>query len=66
VNHDGGRSAPTRPHPARDAAITPRLAEILARMVEAALDAEDAAGTTRGTVATRRSPAPRDRRPDAA
>jgi hypothetical protein len=32
------------------AGITPRLAEILAMMVEAALEAEDAASTVRGNV----------------
>lgn len=43
--------------------MTPRLAEILVAMVEAVLDAEDALGATRGTVAIRRPKAPRDRRP---
>lgn len=45
--------------------ITPRLAEILAAMVDAVLDAEDAPRATRGTVAVRRPRAPRDRRPSA-
>jgi hypothetical protein len=45
--------------------MTPRLAEILAAMVEAVLDAEDAIRATRGTVAIRRPKAPRDRRPSA-
>jgi hypothetical protein len=45
--------------------MTPRLAEILAAMVEAVLDAEDALRATRGTVAIRRSKAPRDHRPAA-
>ena len=44
--------------------MTPRLAEILAAMVEAVLDAEDAPRATRGTVPIRR--APRERRPGAA
>jgi len=47
------------------AAMTPRLAEILAAMVDAVLDAEDAPRATRGTVAVRRPRAPRDRRPSA-
>jgi hypothetical protein len=46
--------------------LTPRLAEILAAMVEAIIDAEDARRATRGTVAIRRPRAPRDRRPAAA
>jgi hypothetical protein len=46
--------------------MTPRLAEILAAMVEAVLDAEDALRATRGTVTIRRPRAPRDRRPAAA
>jgi hypothetical protein len=46
--------------------MTPRLAEILAAMVEAVLDAEDAPRATRGTVAIRRPRTPRDRRPAAA
>ena len=45
--------------------MTPRLAEILAAMVDAVLDAEDAIRATRGTVAIRRPRAPRDRRPPA-
>ena len=46
--------------------LTPRLAEILAAMVEAVLDAEDALRATRGKIPTRRPRAPRDRRPAAA
>ena len=49
--------------PVRAGGITPRLAEILARMAEAALDAEDAACATRGKVLTRRPGAPPGRRP---
>jgi len=45
--------------------MTPRLAEILAAMVEAVLDAEDALRATRGTVAIRMSRASRDHRPAA-
>jgi len=43
--------------------MTPRLAEILAAMVEAVLDAEDVLRATRGTVAIWRPRTPRDRRP---
>lgn len=46
--------------------MTPRLAEILAAMVEAVLNGDDAFRDTRGTVAVRRPKAPRDRRPSAA
>jgi len=46
--------------------LTPRLVEIIAAMVEAVLDAEDALRATRGKVPTRRPRAPRDRRPAAA
>ena len=45
--------------------ITPRLAEVFAAMVDAALDAEDPLPATRGTVAIRRPTAPRLRRPAA-
>jgi len=44
-------------------ALTPRLAEIIAAMVDAVLDAEDSRRAARGTVAIRRSRAPRDHRP---
>jgi hypothetical protein len=47
-------------------ALTPRLAEIIAAMVDAVLDAEDSRRAARGTVAIRRSRAPRDHRPAAA
>lgn len=69
------RPTPQPPHtgpPGRRAdrggapALTARLAEILAAMVEAVLDAEDALGATRGKIPTRRPRAPRDRRPAAA
>lgn len=46
--------------------MTPRLAEILAAMVDAVLNSEDAFRDTRGTVAVRRPKAPRDRRTSAA
>ena len=46
-------------------ALTPRLAEIIAAMVDAVLDAEDSRRAARGTVAIRRSRAPRDHRPAA-
>jgi hypothetical protein len=46
--------------------LTPRLVEIIAAMVEAVLDAEDALCATRGKIPTRRPRAPRDRRPAAA
>jgi hypothetical protein len=46
--------------------MTPRLAEILAAMVEAVLDAEVAFRAPRGTVPIRRPRASRDRRPAAA
>ena len=46
-------------------ALTPRLAEIIAAMVDAILDAENASRATRGTVAIRMSRAPRDDRPAA-
>jgi hypothetical protein len=45
--------------------LTPRLAEIIAAMVDAVLDAEDSRRATRGTVAIRMSRASRDRRPTA-
>jgi hypothetical protein len=38
------------PQPRATAGITPRLAEILAMMVEAVLDAEDAGSAVRGKV----------------
>jgi hypothetical protein len=47
-------------------ALTLRLVEILAAMVEAVLDAEDALCATRGKIPIRRPRAPRDRRPAAA
>lgn len=46
--------------------MTPRLAEILAAMVEAVLDAEDSVRATRGTVPIRRPRASRNRRTAAA
>jgi len=46
--------------------MTPRLAEILAAMVEAVLEAEDALRATRGKIPIRRPRAPRERRPAAA
>ena len=46
-------------------ALTPRLAEIIATMVDAVLDAEDSRRATRGTVAIRMSRASRDHRPAA-
>ena len=49
----------------RASALTPRLAEILAAIVDAVLDSEAAPRATRGTVAIRMSRAPRDRRPAA-
>ncbi len=52
--------------PAETGRITPRLAEILAAMVDAVLDAENALCATRGTVPIRRPKASRDRRPAAA
>lgn len=61
ANPRDGRQA----HPAHAVAITPRLAEILAAMADAVLDAEDAPRATRGTVAVRRPRAPRDHRPSA-
>jgi hypothetical protein len=53
VNDGGGRLAVLERR-VPTAGITPRLAEILAMMVEAALDAEDAGSAVRGkvTVAT--------------
>ena len=45
--------------------MTPRLAEILAAMVDAVLNAEDSFRAPRGKVAVRRPKAPRDRRPSA-
>ena len=60
------RSAAQRARPAEGGGITPRLAEILAAMVEAVLDEEVALRVTRGTVPIRRPRAPRDRRPAAA
>lgn len=47
-------------------ALTPRLAEIIAAMVDAVLGPEDSRRATRGTVAIRRPRTPRDRRPTAA
>lgn len=54
MNRASGRSLVALERRATAAGITPRLAEILAMMVEAALEAEDAAATDRGkvTVAT--------------
>jgi hypothetical protein len=46
--------------------LTPRLAEIIAAMVDAVLDTEDSRRATRGKIPTRRPRAPRDRRPAAA
>jgi hypothetical protein len=60
------RAAGQRARPAEGGGITPRLAEILAAMVEAVLDAENALRATRGTIPTRRPRAPRDRRPTTA
>ena len=51
MNGGAGRSAVASPHPSPAAGITPRLAEILAMMVEAVLDAEDADSGVRGKVA---------------
>jgi len=51
VNRGAGRSAVLeRPSPSDG--ITPRLAEILAMMVEAVLEAEDAGSAVRGKVTT--------------
>ena len=51
MNRDAGRSAVLeRPSPSDG--ITPRLAEILAMMVEAVLEAEDAGSAVRGKVTT--------------
>ena len=49
MNGRGGRSA-AAPRSTPAAGITPRLAEILAMMVEAVLDAEDAGSAVRGKV----------------
>jgi hypothetical protein len=46
-------------------ALTQRLVEIIAAMVDAVLDAEDSRRAVRGTVAIRGSRAPRDHRPAA-
>lgn len=55
----GGRSAAASRHLSPAAGITPRLAEILALMLEAALEAEDAAPAHRGKVtATTQAGAP--------
>lgn len=50
MNRGAGPSAVAVEHRAAVAGITPRLAEILAMMVEAALEAEDAAAAHRGMV----------------
>ena len=51
MNRGAGRSAVLeRPSPSDG--ITPRLAEILAMMVEAVLEAEDAGSAVRGKVTT--------------
>lgn len=52
MNGGAGRSLVATPHPSPAAGITPRLAEILAMMVEAALEAEDAESAVRGMVTT--------------
>ena len=59
------RSSGLWARPAESRGITPRLAEILAAMLEAVLDAEDAPRATRAIVPIRRPRAPRDRRPAA-
>lgn len=50
MNGGAGRPAIVVPRQAPAAGITPRLAEILAMMVEAALEAEDAGAADRGKV----------------
>lgn len=50
MNGGAGRSLVATPHPSPAAGITPRLAEIVAMMVEAVLDAEDAESAVRGMV----------------
>ena len=52
MNGGAGRSAVAAERPAPVGGITPRLAEILAMMVEAALEAEDAGSPVRGKVTT--------------
>jgi hypothetical protein len=52
VTGGAGRSAVALERPQSTAGITPRLAEILAMMVEAALEAEDAGSAVRGKVTT--------------
>ena len=52
MNGASGRSLVALERRATAAGITPRLAEILAMMVEAALEAEDAGSADRGKVAT--------------
>ena len=50
MNRGAGRSAVATPQPRTADGITPRLAEILAMMVEAVLDAEDAGSAVGGKV----------------
>ena len=50
MNGAARRSAVAEAHPSEAAGITPRLAEILAMMVDAALEAEDAGSVVRGMV----------------
>jgi hypothetical protein len=50
VTGGAGRAAVASPHRSPAAGITPRLADILAMMVEAALDAEDAGSAVGGNV----------------